>query len=148
MFALFKVLAIVLMAAGVVIVLVQIVGRWTGRAPAWAEEFARCSMVWIGFIVASMMTRTRSHLGVDIFVNMMPEKMRVATAYFSDVTIITGGAMMLWYGIYLTANNMDQILPAMRVPFAVMYLCVPIAGAMFILFSIESILKRMAGVAQ
>lgn len=132
-------LLIILLGSGVLVVLIQITGRWFGSVPPWTEEYARYSMVWLGLIGSSLLVRSNSHLGVDIFLLIMNRGMKKFAQYLGVVTTAVLGAILIYYGIFVTMRNMDQLSPGLNIPFAYVYLSLPIAGILFVLYCIERI---------
>jgi len=133
-----ELILIILLGTGVLGVLVQITGRWWfNKVPPWTEEYARYSMVWIGMIGSALLVRTNSHLGVDIFLLMMKKDMKKFAQYLGIVLTAIVGVILTYYGTFLTIKNMDQISPGLNMPFAYVYLSLPVSGILFILFCIE-----------
>lgn len=139
-------LCVVLMATGVIVVLMQITGRWSGKSPAWADEYARYAMVWIGMIAAAVLSRTNSHLGVDVFLMIMPERMKKFAEYLKTMMMAVTGFVLLYYGIYATVHNFDQISPGLNMPFAYVYLALPVSGGLILLYCLENLAKKAVGV--
>lgn len=131
---------IILMGLDVVVMLIQVVGRELGNAPAWTEELARYLMIWIGMLGAAVLVRSKKHIYIEILVDRI--KHPAFKKFFSTLThisIIVVGVILVNYGGYVTKQNMGQISPALRIAFSWVYLSMPLSGALMILYSIEQL---------
>ena len=71
------------------------------KGNAWSEELARLMCIWVVMLGASIATRTYSHLQIDVFINLVPERTRhLVTAILTLIGVIFV-AIMLKYSIDL-----------------------------------------------
>ena len=132
---------IVLMALDVITMLVQVFGRQFGKAPAWTEELSRFLMVWIAFLGSGLLVKEGSHIAVDILQNTVKnEKVKFFFVKFSNVCMFLVGCIILYFGWFITKKNMEQITPALQLPFSVVYLSLPICGFLILLYSVERLI--------
>ncbi len=114
----------------------------------WTEEVATNLLVWVSLLGASVAFGTRSHLGVDYFVEKFDEPARrlielivqIIIGFFAISAMIIGGGILVWQTL-----KTGQTLPAMKILKGYMYLSVPISGAFILLFAAERIVEVLSG---
>ena len=138
-------LLVLLMGVIVVDVSWQVASRFLLRAPSsFTEELAGYLLIWIGVLGAAYGFRTRAHLGIDLLVARLRGGARRAAAViahtlvaaFALSTMVIGGALLVRLALQL-----DQISAALGIRVGFVYLALPLAGIVIILFSIESIVR-------
>ena len=78
-------------------VLLAIVLRYVLKVPNIAgEEISRYLLVTIVFIGISMCVRTRSHMGVTIFVDMLPACLRRVVMVIADIITTVTLGIIAW----------------------------------------------------
>lgn len=136
--AAFQILLATLMAVMVVCVTWQIVSRYVLDDPSsWTEELARFLLVWIGLLGGSYAFRKRMHLGLDLLAERLSGRSLViqhrivnfAVISFAATVLVGGGALL----IDLT-YDLRQYSPALGIPMAYVYVCLPLAGIMLIIY--------------
>ena len=138
----------IFMAAAVMVIIISVVGRRIGYAPAWAEEAVRYLVIWITFIGSSVCFRRGAHYGVDVIrrVNSKPFQKFIA----AFVLIVSGifAFFLLYFGAKYTAFTMasGQKTAALGWPVWLVYISVPIGGALVIIHLIEMFLHEVLGV--
>jgi TRAP-type C4-dicarboxylate transport system permease small subunit len=140
-------LLVLLMGVMVIDVTWQVVSRFLLRAPSsFTEELAGFLLIWIGVLGAAYGFRTRSHLGIDLLVSRLRGGARrnatiiahtLVTVFALSVMVI-GGALLVRLALQL-----NQISAAMGIRVGFVYLALPLAGMLMIVFSIESIAKAV-----
>ena len=100
----------------VLVTLAQVFFRYVVAAPlAWSEELARYCFVWIVFLGGAVGLSRGIHLGVDLLVNLLPERFRAGLEVLAHV-LIAGFAATVIYASYPVINmNMFQRSPALGV---------------------------------
>ena len=140
-------LLVVLMSVMVVDVIWQVVSRFVLRAPSsFTEELAGFLLIWIGILGAAYGFRTRSHLGIDLLVaRLRGPRRRTATVLahllvtaFALSTMVIGGALLV-----RLAFQLNQTSAALGLRMGFVYLVLPVAGVLIIVFSLESIAKAV-----
>jgi TRAP-type C4-dicarboxylate transport system permease small subunit len=136
----FQVLLATLMAVMVLCVTWQIVSRYVLDDPSsWTEELARFLLVWIGLLGGSYAFRKRMHLGLDLLAERLTGRPLViqhrlvncAVIFFAATVLVGGGAFL----IDLT-YDLRQYSPALGIPMAYVYVCLPVSGLMLILYGL------------
>ncbi|MBU8908307.1 TRAP transporter small permease [Desertibacillus haloalkaliphilus] len=96
---------------------------------AWAEEIAIGLFIWLVFIGISSAMKRDSHVGVDYFVNKMPEPLRItcsiiraAAIYFVLIYIF------IFLGSELTAQATSKVTPVLGISYQFINIAVPLGG--------------------
>ncbi len=124
----------------VVVTLAQVVFRYVIEAPLpWSEELARYCFVWIVFLGGAIGLSRGIHLGVDIFVNLLPEKHRVGLEALSNAAIACFAASVVYASYPVINMNMLQRSPALGVQMSWIYIAIPISMCLIFLICAERI---------
>ncbi len=126
----------------------QVVMRYAfNNAPSWSEELVRFLFIWCSFVAAAIGIREHIHIGVDVFVNLLPKKLIPLTEIVVNFGIMVFSAYMIYYGWATTQMTQRQPSPALGIPMSWVYLSVPVMGVMLIFYcslEIFSAWKRFA----
>lgn len=122
-------LIVVTFAVMIIMVTIQIFTRYFKLGSIfWTEEVAKYAMVWLVFIAASSGFKKGSHIGVDVFVQILPKRAATAVKFailclvFVLLLILTFVATQ--YVISSTKTPMSS--PTLGVPMYYIYLAMPI----------------------
>ena len=138
------------MALLVLDVLLGVVSRYVmGKQVSWTEELACLLLVWSSFFGIALAFNSRSHLGIDLIVNMMTDTPRktaatiahLVTIVFTVVAFLYGGCFLLHKAMFVTLN----VMPALQIPDAVMYLPIPVSGLFILYFEICNYAEDVLG---
>ncbi len=143
-------LALWLSAAGLVLMTIfigwQIFGRFVlNDSPVWTEPVAILLMSWFIFLGSAVGIREGYHMSFDILIYMLPRRGRVALYTVSDLILIAFGLGMLIYGSQMAVGTWKSTMPALGVPGGFPFLALVAGGALTVIFSLERIALRMAG---
>ena len=134
-------------------VLLGVVSRYVvGRQVSWTEELACLLLVWSSFFGIALAFNSRAHLGIDLIVNMMddaPKKTAATIAHlvtltFTVVAFLYGGCFLLHKAMFVTPN----VMPALHVRDAVMYLPIPVCGLFILYFEICNFVADLRGASE
>lgn len=132
-----KYVLVALMSALTALTFYQIVLRYIFNSPSsWSEEAVRFLFVYASFIAAGIGIMEHAHIGIDILVNMLPEKYREKIQLAVYVVITAFGGLLIYATIPLLRMTKRQLSPAMRVPMHYIYFAVMLFGALCIIYSI------------
>ena len=138
------------MALLVLDVLLGVVSRYiVGSQVPWTEELACLLLVWSSFFGIALAFDTRAHLGIDLIVNMMGDAPRktastiahLVTLTFTVAAFLYGGCFLLHKAMCVTPN----VMPALHVRDAVMYLPIPVSGIFILYFEIHNFIADLRG---
>jgi TRAP-type C4-dicarboxylate transport system permease small subunit len=137
-------------AAGLVamtaVVAWQVFGRYVlNKSPSWSEATAVLLMGWFIFLGAAVGIREGYHLSFDVLLYVLPEGGKRILHTVSDlvVTLFAGG--MVVYGGQLAYGTWDATLPTVGLPGGFDYLALISGGLLMVIFSLERIARRLAG---
>lgn len=128
----------------VIVTLAQVVFRYVIAAPLpWSEELARYCFVWIVFLGGAIGLSRGIHLGVDLFVNTLPDRLRRGLDALINA-LIAGFAATVIYASYPVINmNMFQRSPALGVQMSWIYIAIPISMGLIFLICAERIFRHL-----
>lgn len=112
---------------------------------SWTEITAVLLMSWFIFLGAAVGVRENYHLGFDVLLYVLPEGSKKWLRTLSDLLVGAFAIGMITYGIQLIELGWRARMPALGIPEGVKYLPIVAGGAMILLFSIERIVSRFAG---
>lgn len=129
---------IVISVVMVCVTLAQVIFRYVIGSPlAWSEELARYCFVWIVFLGAAVGLSRGYHLGVDLFVNMLPEGLRRGLEALVNL-LIAGFAITVIYASLPVLNiNMFQRSPALGFQMTYIYIAIPVSMGLILLICAE-----------
>ncbi|MCF6092407.1 TRAP transporter small permease [Microaerobacter geothermalis] len=102
----------------------------------WSEEMSRFLFVWMVFLGAIAALKENMHLGVDVFVKLLPEKWRKLLFVISNLMVLYVLWLVLDGSWKMTILNMASKAPATGLPLSFVYgigILMSIAMAMIIL---------------
>lgn len=126
-------LLLALLGLMLLVVFIGVINRFMiNLSMSWSEELARYLMIWTAFIGASLGVKYATHITVDSFVSIFPNKAR---AHISFIMNIACCIFCIWIAhigyIFLEKLMMTgQISPALRVPIYYAYTAVPLGFLM------------------
>ena len=121
----------------ITVALLQVIFRYVFSAPLpWSEELARYCFVWIVFLGAAIGLQRGFHLGVDLFVNALPERFRSGLEVLCFSLIACFAAVVAYASYPVIALNMMQRSPAMGVQMSWIYIAIPISMVLICLISL------------
>jgi TRAP-type C4-dicarboxylate transport system permease small subunit len=143
--------ALYLAGAGLVVMTVivgwQVFTRYVlNWSNAWTEPAALLLMSWFIFLGAAVGIRENYHLGFDVLLYVLPKSSKRVLRSVSDVVVIAFACGMIWYGGELVALGWPARMPSLGIPEGVKYLPLIGGGVLIILFALERLALRWAGV--
>lgn len=127
-------------------VFAQVVARYLlGFSLFWAEPAAVMLMGWFIFIGAAVGVKEGYHLSFDVGLMVMPEGWRPWFHTLSDLVVVAFGAGMVWFGWQLAARAASGVVPGLGISRLWDFAPLIGGGVLLVLFSIERILRRAAG---
>lgn len=128
----------------ILVTFAQVVSRYVIAAPLpWSEELARYCFVWIVFLGGAIGLSRGIHLGVDIFVNMMPAAVRRRLDVLTSALIAIFAGTVIYASYPVINMNMFQRSPALGVQMTWIYIAIPISMALIFLICAERIFRYL-----
>jgi TRAP-type C4-dicarboxylate transport system permease small subunit len=96
-----------------------------GMGQTWTEELARFVMIWGALLAVPCAAYYREHIGLEMFLGLLPLKQRKSLILVLDVLSIAFFLFLTYYGILLTQDgatayatifNMTMVIPFASVP--------------------------------
>lgn len=144
--------AVALFVALVLVVVLQVLNRQVFTplglkvAMPWTEEAARYIFVWLGFFATALVFSERGHIAVDFVVRKLPILAQKGVAIFVQLCIMAFAALILVVGGWNAAMSaMNQQLSTLPFLYGQMYLVMPIAGLIILLYSITHVVGIING---
>lgn len=136
-------LALVTMTA---IVFAQVYVRYVMNSSLpWVEPAAILLMSWFIFLGSAVGVRENFHMGFDILIHFVPDRVGRALRAISDVAVLAFSVGMVVYGWQLMARTWDSSIPIIRLPGGFAYLPLFVGGVLMVLFMLEHLLNRLFG---
>ncbi len=135
-----------IMAVMVLNVLWQVFTRFIiGNPSSFTDELARYLMIWVGVLGAAYVSGKKMHVAIDLVPRKLNKKKQIQLKIIVNIVIIVfclsalviGGARL----VYIT-YVLEQYSPALQIPLALVYLVIPISGALIIFYKISDILNK------
>ena len=139
-------------AAGLIVilfcVLYMVVGRYVfNNMPSWAERLALLLTLYVTLLSTAVSVRDAGHIGLESFLVLAPEWLRLKLEYVIHILLIIFGAIMLYFGITLTVAFWGETIPTLEwAPDGLRRLPLALCGGLMILFSIEHIIALAKGI--
>lgn len=126
-----------LMAALAVPVAMQVIARYTGLIPTylWTEELATFIFVWVVMIGAMLAVWDGTHFDVVITPDATSPLGALIQKSVVHLAIMVFAMLFAWYGIEYAKVGSIQSSVMMRVNLLWIYVTVPLAGAIWAIFT-------------
>ena len=124
------------MAFSAALLFVNVVLRYWFLAPiSWAEELSLYLVVWIVFVGASVATRTRGHIAIDLLALALSPANRRRLSLGVGVLVLVFLVFFIYYsaGHTLRIRASGQLTPVMLAPMWLAYLAMPAGSALMFL---------------
>ncbi|NYI78827.1 TRAP transporter small permease [Nocardioides panzhihuensis] len=133
----FEIFSILCLIATLLIVLWQVFSReLLSNSPSWSEESARILLVWIGFLGATIGFREGAHIAVTFLVDRFPATLQAVIDRVVQGLLLAFGLFLIVQGSQFVVDAQAATLPGTGLPRSVLYIMMPVAGAMLILYTV------------
>jgi len=137
----------VLLAVVVVIVLIQVFGRYVLQMSlSWPEELARYVLVWLTIFGVAAAAATRSQIVVDTILELVSPRARRVMEGLGALAGLVAVALLVWTSQPLLFGPASRSTsPATGIPSFWIYLAIPIGGALLALFALVELAQIVRG---
>lgn len=112
--------------------------RYALRSPlSWTEEVVLLCMVWACFLGASIATKHKEHIVIDILVSLAPRRVAQAMEVLSLSVVIAVLALLVWQGIRLVEVTQDVTTTALDIPTMYIYAAVPASALLMLIHTLR-----------
>ena len=143
---------VLLMTALVFSVTWQVLSRYALDQPSsWTEEAARFLLVWIGVLGAAYVSHAREHLAIDLLPRRLSGTQAKVLCLFIELAVLAFALLAMVVGgtrLVMITWELDQVMPALGIPTAFLYLVVPLSGLMITLFGCVHVLQVISQLVQ
>jgi TRAP-type C4-dicarboxylate transport system permease small subunit len=128
------------MSLMVINVLWQVFSRYILANPSsFTDELARYLMIWLGVLGAAYVAGKGNHVAITYFSEKFSPKNYRKVRVFIHLTILVFALLGMLIGgsrlVYITLV-LGQLSPALKIPLGLVYLVIPISGALIIFYKI------------
>ena len=129
-----------IMGVIVAITIAAVWWRYVLNSPiAWTEQVSNMLFVWTVFLGAAVLYREKLHIGVDMFVNMLPERFAGIAFWAIELCNLVFIVILFVFGLKLSIDVMPQTTGALDISPAFYYFAAPVSCALMMLFFVEKI---------
>jgi TRAP-type C4-dicarboxylate transport system permease small subunit len=107
---------------------------------SWTEEVVLLCMVWVCFLGASMATKHKEHIVIDIVVILVPAQLAKAMEVVSLSVVGAVLALLVWQGVLLVGVTQDVATTALGIPTMYIYAAVPVSGLLMFIHNSRHLL--------
>jgi TRAP-type transport system small permease protein len=135
-------ICIILIAILVSLITVEVFYRYILKAAlSWPEELSGFCFVWLTMLGSALCLFNKSHIGVSILVDKFPFYFKKIIFILVYTIMLIFSYLMVTQGCNLLKIVSNQLSPAARLNMGLEYLAIPVAGAIFVLYCLVSILN-------
>mgnify|MGYP003147398950 FL=1 len=128
-----KILTCATLAIIVTLTLAQVVFRYFFDSPLlWSDELSRLLVVWMTFIGAAVVCWQGRHLSVDVFVNLMPEKVRKIIRISNQILALAFLGVMTWKSFRIVNLENFQEMSILPLPAGTVRLAATVGGILML----------------
>lgn len=138
------VLMVSAMTTVVGVVTTQVVLRYVfNESLSWAEELVRYVVVWMSFLGAGMGVARGAHISMGLLVSVLPGRLSIFALRAGHLGAMVFALFLMVAGAehVLTVRGFGQVSSAMRMPMWIVYLCLPVGAAIFLVRLAEAFIR-------
>lgn len=142
----FECVNILLMASLIILVFMQVVGRFLMRSGglAWTDELSRIVFVAIVYFSLGVVTKYDLHFKADIFTNASPQFRKVQNMVSNLLAIVVMVTLAV-QGVLLLDMTKSALTSALQWPIAVFYLPLTIGSLGMAYYSVKRLIAELKG---
>lgn len=98
----------------------------------WALDLIVVTVVWAAFVSAGRLARSNEHIRVDLVVDMLPPRGRVAVETVATAILVAVVGLMAWSGVPVVLEAIawdERSSSTLRLPMWIYYLSLPVGLA-------------------
>lgn len=129
-----KVIIVVVMVAMVAFTGFQVFCRYIfNSALSWPEEMNIFFMAWLTFVGSSIALKQSAHIGVDLFINYLPARLRRVILLVGHIVMFSFILLLIDTGYSVAMMNIDSFSEALEIPLIYPRLSLVVGGVMMLL---------------
>lgn len=143
LFVIVRHICAIILGALVAVVFYIFLGRYVlHNSPMWGEPFSLLCLVWLSLLGSVLVVRKNEHLRVTMFDEKLGEKGMTLTDLLATLCILVFSIFLIVYGAQLTQKGAANNMAGVNVPYAVMYISLPVTGVLNIFALIGEWVER------
>ncbi|MBT2785207.1 MULTISPECIES: TRAP transporter small permease [unclassified Halomonas] len=118
----------------------QVIARYILNNPSTiSEALLRFTLVWLSMLSIAYVTGQREHVSLTLLTEKLTGKWKIGCDFLMEFLFIGFSAVVLIYGgLQATSNSMSQIYPMLNIPKGLLYLSLPVSGAIIIIYCLNN----------
>lgn len=112
----------------------------------WAGDILLAGFVWVCLLGIAIAYRSSSHVEVEIFTGLLPDKFRKKLLLFVHSTILVFSAYLTFQGIQVVRDTTDMTFGVLQWPPTYFYIAFPTAFSFILLFCLDNVLSIHRGI--
>ena len=129
-----KVIIVVVMVAMVAFTGFQVFCRYIFNSDlSWPEEMNIFFMAWLTFVGSSIALKQSAHIGVDLFINYFPARLRRVILLVGHIVMFSFILLLIDTGYSVAMMNIDSFSEALEIPLIYPRLSLVVGGVMMLL---------------
>jgi TRAP-type C4-dicarboxylate transport system permease small subunit len=100
-------------------------------------------LIWVVFLGAVLAYIKDEHLSLDILIKAVPKRIAHLMQVLADIGVLYAIYIIVMGGLNLTMNSWDWLSPAAAIPYAYVYLIIPMAGAAVLIMTIFKLIGHI-----
>jgi TRAP-type transport system small permease protein len=126
----------------VLITLAAVWWRYVINDPiSWTEQICRIMFVWVTFLGAALLYREKQHIVIDMFVEMMPTRVKAIVDWMVELGILLFIVVFFVYGLKLSLDTLPHRFGALDISPASFYFSAPVSAALMFLYFVERLVN-------
>ncbi len=129
-------------------IIFHVVGRYFfGKTYMGTMELIRYTMIWVSLLGAVLAFRSREHVKVSLFRDILSRRNLLRLKIFANLVLIVFLGAMIVGGIEISIRNMAQTSLGLQIPMGYPYAVIPLSGFFMIIYVLANILERMTNLS-
>ncbi|MFH5835606.1 TRAP transporter small permease [Proteiniclasticum sp. C24MP] len=124
------------------LVFLSAVGRALRFPLNWAQDISLLLFAWVVFFGADTALRDADFVNVDMFLSMLPKKVREILYYFWNTLIVLFLGSLAVYGIPLSIENSKRLFQTLGISYSWATISVPVGAVLMIITVIIRMVNR------
>ena len=137
--------SIAIFAVMLIILTIQVIGRFFGFGLSWSEEFGRYGQIVIVNLGAALVMFDDSHICMSLLEDIFKGKGKIVIKIIRYIVMIIFGAVMIYLSKDSLALAAKSVSAGMGIPMTAVYIVYPIMGGAMIVHSIYLLLNIFLG---
>ena len=133
-FGIGKILTVISLFAMFGCMILQVVMRYLFDNPLiWPEGLSKVFFIWMSYLAAGLLIKTRGHIVIDLFINKFPESLRNILKYVFSFSLLVLVIVFSVYSLRIALNTRASIYELGNISESVIWLSMPTAGLFMII---------------